>query len=436
MIIAYFFDFVNSKINFFGGFMIENIKNYLWAFPCSILIIIAGIVILFKTRFFVLRKIKTIILSTVGRVRKQKKAFSLMCTSLGGTIGVGNAVGVAGAIAEGGAGALFWMAIAGLFSMAIKYAEIYFAVIHKRRSGTAGTIAYIEKATGCSLFALIYAFSCILVSLGMGNLSQIKAALSASKDVIPLSPLCLGLIMTGLFLVTALGGIKKISAFSQTAVPCFSVLYILLLSIILFKERERLPTAFESIVNSSGVFYGIKWAVIKKGISCGFSKSVFSSEAGLGSAGFSHGETDEEPFIQARWGVVEVLTDTVICLMTGLAIICVGNIPEFQNVSLVTKGVFEINFGVYGSIFYALSMVFFAFSSVICWYYIGISALSHITKSKHIKCFYTIVFSIFISLAYFISDKIIIEFSDLSNALMMLINLPALLILSKKIKTD
>lgn len=400
------------------------------------LVIISGIIILFKTRFFVVRKIGIIISSTIGKVRKQKKAFALMCTSLGGTIGVGNAVGVAGAIAEGGAGALFWMAVAGIFSTSIKYAEIYLTVYYRGKSDIKGPFAYIKSVTDGNFFALIYAFLCILVSLGMGNLSQIKAALSASKDVFPIHPLCLGIILTVLFLFTALGGIKKISAFSQTAVPLFSILYIVLLSIILFKGRAKLPEVLSDILNSSGIFCGIKWAAIKKGISCGFSKSVFSSEAGLGSAGFSHGETDEEPFLQARWGIIEVLTDTVICLMTGLAVICVGNVPDFQSVSLITKGVFEINFGTLGGIFYAVSMLFFAFSSVICWYYIGTSALSFITKNKKVKSFYTFIFSLFIALSYFISDRIIIEFSDTANALMMLINLPAVMILAKNIKTN
>lgn len=415
--------------------MLENIKNYLWTFPCAFLVILSGIIILFKTKFFVIRKIGKIFGSTVGKIKKQKKSFALMCTSLGGTIGVGNAVGVAGAILEGGAGALFWMAIAGLFSMAIKYGEIYLAVYFKR-ADVKGPITYILNVTDCDFIAILYAFLCILASLGMGNLSQIKAAVSASTGVIPLSSFAISIILTVLFLFTVSGGIKKISSFSKIFVPLFSLIYILLLSVIIFKEREKLPEAFISIANSSGIFCGIKWSVIKKGVSNGFSKSVFSSEAGLGSAGFSHAETDEAPFLQARWGVVEVLVDTVICIMTGLAIICMEAVPSFQDVMLVTKGVFEYNFGVFGSIFYAVSMLFFAFSSVICWYYIGTSSLYYITKSQKINFLYTFVFSILIALSYFISNKIIIEFSDIANALMMIINLTAVMILAKKIKTN
>ena len=163
MIIAHIFYFVKSKFNFFGGNMLDVIKNALWTLPCGVLSIFSGILILIKTKFFILRHPLTVFRETLGKMFKDESSFALMCTSLGGTIGVGNAVGVAGAIAEGGAGAVFWMGIAGIFSMAIKYAEIFLAVLFKDRETYKGPLTYLKKATGNSFFPYLYSFLCIAV---------------------------------------------------------------------------------------------------------------------------------------------------------------------------------------------------------------------------------------------------------------------------------
>ncbi len=436
MIISHIFCFVKRNFNFFGGNMLEVIKNTLWSLPCGILVILSGTIILIKTRFFILRHPLNIFRETLGKMFKDKKAFALMCTSLGGTIGVGNAVGVAGAIAEGGAGAVFWMGIAGIFSMAIKYAEIYLAVLFKARDASKGPLPYLQKTTGGSFIPFMYSFLCITVSIGMGNLSQMKAGLNASRDIIPLPQYVLALILTLLFIIVSVGGIKKISSFSKYVVPVIALTYIVFLLGILFFERQKIPSVITEIASESGVISGIKWHLIKSGVAGGFSKSVFSTEAGLGSAGFTHAESENAPHAQALWGVVEVFVDTLICLLTAFAILALDDFPLINNSAFATRAVFEVSLGKFGAIFYSFSMIMFAFTSVVCWYFIGTCGVKNITQNKKATALYFVSFVTFMIISAFISDSVIIYLSDFANALMMIVNLPAVLILVKNLKSN
>lgn len=414
--------------------MLEVIKNALWS-PLTVLnLALVGIAILFVTKFFTLLKLPQIFCDTVLQARKNRKAFGLMCTSLGGTIGVGNAIGVAGAIIDGGAGAVFWMAVASILGMAIKYAEVYLSLYFKGHSRSFfGPIAYIEAGIGSKAMSFVYAFLCLGVSFGMGNLSQVKSALISLDGIMPIPEYVLSFILAIAFLYVALGGIDKIRSFSEIAVPFISLSYILLLTVILYKQRAYISDAFSEILSGSGVVSGIKWSVIKSGITSGFSKAIFSSEAGLGSAGFAHSASNTEPCEQAKWGVVEVFVDALICIMTALALLTFSARLSGAPETFMTRGIFALSFGKAGEIFYSVSMLIFAFSSLICWYYNGACALSYIKDGKGVKKIYCCIFATLIFLASFIGDSIIIDLSDIANALMMIVNVSALWVLVFKI---
>ena len=343
--------------------MLELIKNALWSPLTVINILLIGIVILAKTRFNTLFKLPSILRDTIFSTRRNRRAFSLMCTSLGGTIGVGNAIGVAGAICEGGAGAVCWIAIAGIIGMAIKYAEVYFSMIYN------GPIMYLEKSIGSKALSTIYAFLCVGVSLGMGNMAQTRSAIASVSGILPISGTMVAFFIAIAFLYVAKGGIEKIRKFSEIAVPLVSLMYVLLLGLILIHEREYLGTALKTVIKGSGVIVGIKWSLIKKGITIGFSKAIFSSEAGLGSSGFSHMESKIPPKEQAKWGVVEVLVDSLICIMTALSILVSENEVTGLPETHITRGVFTSSYGRFGELFFCLSMLVFAYASIICWYY-------------------------------------------------------------------
>ncbi len=403
--------------------MLEVIKNIVWS-PVTVLNLgLLGLIILIKTRFFTIIKLPVIFRDTIFSVKQNRKAFSLMCTSLGGTIGVGNAVGTAGAIIEGGAGAVFWMAIAGLLGMAIKYIEVYLSLIFN------GPIGYIEKGIGSKVMAWVYAFLCIGVSFGMGNMSQVKSALVAIEGAVPIHRCLMSFIFATAFLYIAKGGLDKIRRFSEAVIPFISLFYIVLLAVILYRQREFLPSAKDSILSGSGIFTGIKWALIKQGITGGFSKAIFSSEAGLGSAGFAHTESDILPNEQAKWGVVEVFIDSLICIMTALALLTFSHtlcgVPEI----FMTRGMFALSYGWAGEIFYGVSMLIFAFSSIICWYYNGSCAVKYICKKISAQKLYCFAFTALVFASGFIGDSTVLDISDIANALMMTVNVCALWVL-------
>ncbi len=403
--------------------MLEVIKNIVWS-PVTVFNIgLLGLIILIKSRCYTIIKLPIIFGDTLFSVRKNRKAFSLMCTSLGGTIGVGNAIGVAGAIIEGGAGAVFWMAIAGLLGMAIKYTEVYLSLMF------GGPIGYIEKGIGTKVMAYVYAFLCIGVSFGMGNMSQVKSALAAIEGTVPLHQCLIAFAFAIAFLHVAKGGLETIRRFSEYAIPFISLIYIVLLAIMLFKQRNNLRNVTDMIINGSGIFAGIKWALIKQGITGGFSKAIFSSESGLGSAGFTHTESNMTPHEQAKWGVVEVFVDSLICIMTALALLTysqsLANVPEI----FMTRGMFALSYGKTGEMFYSVSMLIFAFSSLICWYYNGSCAVKYICDKEHTKKLYRFAFTALIFFSAFLKDSTVLDISDIANAIMLTVNVSALWVL-------
>ncbi len=410
--------------------MLEVLKNFLWSPVIVVNLACIGLIILFKTRFYTIVRLPIIFKESVFSVGKNPKAFGLMCTSLGGTIGVGNAVGVAGAILEGGAGAVFWMGIAGILGMAIKYTEVYFAKLYDKKGF--GAISYIEYCSGTRFFSILYAFLTILVSFGMGNLSQTKTATTSLVGVLSLREEFIAISICVAFLFIAIGGIEKIRRFSEISVPVFAILYLSLLAIILFRQRDFLPSAIRCITTSSGVICGLKWSMIKLGITSGFSKAIFSCEAGIGSAGFAHSASENEPHKQAQWAVVEVFVDSLICIMTALAILSFPHDLSELSQTLITKAVFTFSFGKSGETFYAVAMLFFAFSSLLCWYYNGKCALSYIKNNTILKGFYTVAFSSIILITPFVTDTTIMDFSDVANALMIYVNVSALWVLISK----
>ncbi len=401
--------------------MLKLLKFIVWN-PFTVSIIVSvSLLILIKTRFYTILKLKFIFTSTVMKINENKKSFALMCTSLGGSIGVGNAISVAGAIFDGGPGAVLWMGIAGIFGAALKFAEVNLATFF------GGPIKYIQHAFKSRTIARLYAAFSVAVSFGMGNIAQIQPAIISAEKYLNIPKIIIVPVFALLILYVVIGGIEKISTFSQIAVPLMSLLYILMLLGIVFKNFSSLPNVLNSIITYSGIVKGIKWIIFKKAITVGFSSSVFSSEAGLGSAGFTHSNTNTNLLIQSNWAVIEILTDSLMCILTGITVLLMYQKIEFTSITEITGAVIECNYGKIGTIVFAVSLLSFAFTSVICWYYNGYCAISFLNP-KH-KKFYLITFVIIAILAGYINDTVVFDISDISNCFMMIINISAVAIL-------
>ncbi len=420
--------------------MLTSVRNILWGPATVFLIITAGIVLMFKTKFRALKNPVKTLKETL--FSKNSSSFKSMCTALGGTIGVGNTVGVAAAIIEGGPGALFWMLIASVFGMVIKESEIFLAVKFKPLLGDfSGPMYYIEKGLSSKFVAHLWAMSCVICAFGMGNISQSMAACESFERVFLFPKSIMGVIFSVFVFLVLSGGLGRIKNCASSIIPIISIMFVILSCVIIFLQRENLAFAVKSIFSSvfslSSGTVGVKWAVFASAIRAGFSRGIFSNEAGLGSASVVHSSSREtSPEKQARWGVIEVFIDTVIiCTLTGLMILTSDIYTHGASVQNLTLGVFVSALGTFGGSFYALSMVLFAFASILAWFCYAECSLIYIGANQKERILFRAVFAASSFLGTVISADNILVISDIFNAVMMLVNITALLLLSNHAKT-
>ena len=420
--------------------MLEIIKNILWSPITVIFIAVVGIIISIKTSFRALRKPKKVLNNTIFS-KNNSSSFEAMCTALGGTIGVGNTIGVAGAIYEGGPAALLWMLLASVFGMGIKEAEIYLAVKYKQAGAVfSGPMYYIEKGIGSKAFAMLWAVSCVFTAFGMGNISQSMAAVRSLNSVTGIDKEIISIFFTALIFILILSGMKGIKKALGACVPVITILFISVSLIIIYIQRSNLPTALCSIINSffngGAALSGVKWTLFAASMRAGFSRGIFTNEAGLGSASIVHSSSNESsPEKQAMWGVIEVFIDTVvICMLTGTMILTsntTGISPE-----KVTLNIFFNSLGKVGASFYSVSMLIFALASIMAWYCYAECALKYLGFPNKYLPFFKLAFSLAGFLGGIIEVESVLNISDIFNAVMLITNLTALLLLSNKLKSN
>ncbi len=416
--------------------MLEIIKSLLWSPLTVILIAVVGTVLCIRTSFRALRNPKRLFKDTL--FSNNKSSFEATCTALGGTIGVGNTIGVAGAIVEGGPSALLWMLIASLFGMVIKEAEIFLSVKYKPCGNEfSGPMYYIEKGIGSKKLARVWAFSCILTSLGMGNVSQSMAAISSIEGIIDGKRLFLCIILTLTVGVTVSLKLSEIKRIIGVIVPFVTVTFILSIVLILIINSKNIPYAisetFTSMIDLKSGCIGLKWSVITLAMRSGFSRGIFTNEAGLGSASIIHSSSNEaSPEVQAKWGVLEVFIDTVvICSLTGVAILSCNY--EGMAIESITQYVFISSLGKIGGIIYAVSMLFFALASIIAWFCYAQCAIKYLGGNN---LFFTFLFIFATFCGGMLNARSVLIISDIFNAIMLITNLIALLLLTRQAKSN
>lgn len=431
----------------------------------SVIILLLGIYFTFHTGFVQ----KNIVKSFFSFLPKQSESkgispFAAMCTTLAATLGTGNIVGVAVAISIGGPGALFWMALSGVFSMALSYAEGYLGVKYriKNNDGTyfGGPFCYIEKGMGTSFIPLskTYALLCALSGiLGVGTLVQINSASLACYDFfekitdmsVPLPGgnyhisvvLCSVVIslLTGLVIS---GGIGRIAVFSSYAVPVMSALYILFIFIVLVRNCSLLPVALGKIIfgafNPSSVTGGICGSFLVS-FKTGVCKGVFSNEAGLGTASITASASNTNSCSsQGLVCMFATFFDTVVmCTLTGLAIVVTDSWKIGKNGSSITSYALCTGTGINENIIsfvLMVSMVFFSFTSIIGWYcYCESSVRYFFGNAGMFSAIYSILYVFAVFIGPFADAEKLWSISDVLNAFLSLPNLAALYFLRKSI---
>ena len=436
------------------------VNNFIWGVPAMVCIFGVGLYLSIRTGFLQIRKFPYAIRTTLGRIFRKRSAsdgaitpFQAVCTALAATVGTGNIAGVAGAIAIGGPGAIFWMWVSALFGMCTKFAEVTLAVhfreINANGELVGGPMYYIKNGLGKKWNWLAYLFAAfgVLTVFGTGNATQVNTITTAinsallnyniiSESAVSTSNLIIGIVIAILIAMILLGGIKRIGQVTEKLVPFMALLYILLGLGVILLNIQNVPSVFVSIFKGAfqpsavtGGIIGSMFLSIKKGVSRG----IFSNEAGLGTGSIAHACADtKKPVKQGMFGIFEVFTDTiVICTLTALVILCSG-VPitygEAAGAELTILG-FTSTYGSWVSIFTAIAMCCFAFSTAVGWGLYGARCIEFLFSEKVIKPF-MVIYSLVAILGATANLGLMWSIAETFNGLMAIPNLIALFLLS------
>ena len=436
------------------------VNNFIWGVPAMICIIGVGLYLSIRTRFLQIRKFPYSMKVTLGRMMKKKEAsdgaltpFQAVCTALAATVGTGNVAGVAGAIAIGGPGAVFWMWISALLGMCTKFAEVTLAV-HFRETNAQGDLVggpmyYIKNGLDKKWHFLAYFFAAfgVLAVFGTGNATQVNtittaidSALSSFNalpaDAVKLVNLIIGVALAIIIALILIGGIKRIGNVTSKLVPFMAIMYIVLALGVIFFHIKSVPAVFASIIEGAfnpasvtGGVVGSFFMSMKKGVSRG----IFSNEAGLGTGSIAHACADtKKPVKQGFFGIFEVFVDTIIiCTMTALVILCSGvpvNYGEAASAELTISG-FTAVYGNWVSIFTAVAMCCFAFSTIIGWGLYDTRCIEFLFGSRSNKPF-MVLYSLTAIVGATMNLGLMWSIAETFNGLMVIPNLIAVFLLS------
>ena len=436
------------------------VNNFIWGVPAMVCIIGVGLYLSIRTGFLQIRKFPYAIRTTIGRMFRKKDAsdgaitpFQAVCTALAATVGTGNIAGVAGALAIGGPGAVFWMWVSALLGMCTKFSEVTLAVQFRETNAdgelVGGPMYYIKNGLPKCWHWLAYLFAAfgVLTVFGTGNATQVNTITTAinsaltnydllKPDQISTSNLIIGIVITIMIAMILLGGIKRIGQVTEKLVPFMALLYIVLALGVILLNLNVVPSVFASIIEGAfhpsavtGGVVGSLFLSMKKGVSRG----IFSNEAGLGTGSIAHACADtRKPVKQGMFGIFEVFTDTIlICTLTALVILCSQvSIPYGQaaGAELTIQG-FTATYGNWVSIFTAVAMCCFAFSTILGWGLYGARCIEFLFSSKVTKPF-MVVYSLVAILGATADLGLMWNIAETFNGLMAIPNLIALLLLS------
>ena len=442
----------------------QTVNGFIWGVPAMICIIGVGLLLSVRTRFIQVRKFGAALKNTIGKIFDKTQAkdgsmspFQAVCTALAGTVGTGNIAGVAGAIAIGGPGAVFWMWISAILGMCTKFSEVTLAIHFREKNANGeyvgGPMYYIKNGLSKKwhFLAVLYALFGVLTVFGTGNATQVNTIVSSIHSALhnlhiidgtvdERANLIFGIFIAAFVAMVLLGGIQRIGQVSEKLVPFMAALYVILAIGVVILHINRVPAVFAMIFKSAftpqaatGGIIGSMFLSMKKGVSRG----IFSNEAGLGTGSIAHACADTNNAVhQGMFGIFEVFMDTiVICTLTGLVILLgAPNIVYGQaaGAELTISG-FTATYGGWVSIFTAVAMCCFAFSTIIGWGLYGSRCIEFLGGEKLVRPF-LVAYSFVSIIGATINLGLLWDIADTFNGLMAIPNLIALLILSGQVK--
>ncbi len=433
------------------------INDIVWGPVMLTLLIGTGVFLSIKTGFLQFGKfgymMKNTILGVFSRNQHAKDSsgvspFQAVATAMAGTIGTGSIAGIATAIMAGGPGAVFWMWVSALLGMVTKYSEILLALKYREKNEkgrwVGGPMYYIKNGLNLKWLAVLFAVFAMIACLGTGNATQSNSIAVALQSTMNIKPWITGIVLTIIAGTVILGGVKRIASVNEKLVPFMAVFFVVCSVISLVINCQAIPGAFALIFKEAFNFKAATGGAAGYGIMLamhyGFSRGVFSNEAGLGSAPIAHAASStKEPVKQGLWGMFEVFfTTIIICTMSALVILTTGiwETGEFQGAALSIAS-FNAILPKVGSIVVTFSTIFFALSTILGWAYYGEVCMEFLSgNSQKAVIAYRCVYVAFVFIGTLGSLELVWSISETMNGLMAIPNLIGLMGLYKVIKTS
>ena len=455
------------------------VNNVVWGVPALVLLAFVGVLMTVLTKAFQVTHFRHWVKKTIGAVFSDKHVishtkdksisqFQSLCTALAATVGTGNIVGVAGAIMVGGPGAVFWMWVMAFIGMMTNYSENVLGIYYRRKNSrgewSGGAMYYLRDGLGAKkgcawigkALAVLFSLFCLIASFGIGNMTQVNSISGNMDAVFGVPTWVTGVVITVMVGLVVVGGLKRIASVTEKIVPFMVILYMVGTLAIFFINISKIGPVFSAIFrgafapeSAAGgiVGYGIKLAIEQ-----GMKRGVFSNEAGLGSSVMVHSNSHvKEPVKQGMWGIFEVFADTlVVCTLTAFSVLSSGLVnletgvtaTEFvnhagQTVALskanLVSAVFNQQFGFIGSAFIAVSIMLFAFSTVLGWSHYGTKACEYLLGEKRTVP-YRVLFVLLVFGGAVMGDNLAWDLADTFNGLMMIPNLIGVIVLSGQVR--
>lgn len=441
--------------------IVLKVQHYLSDYILIVALVVAGLWFTARTGFIQVRGFKRGMKQVFGGLFGKKgeagndgmSSFQALATAIAAQVGTGNIAGAATAIAIGGPGAIFWMWAAAFLGMATIYAEALMAQKYKQVGAdgivTGGPVYYIRAAFN-NVFGKVLAgiFAVLLIfALGfMGNAVQSNSIASSFNTAFGIPQWIMGLIVAVLALFIFSGGMKRIAKVTETMVPLMAALYIIGSLIVIIYNWRNIPLAFYEIFVGafapSSIAGGAVGATIKLALTKGVARGLFSNEAGMGSTPHAHAVAKvDHPVEQGHAAMIGVFIDTFVVLtMTALVIVTTRALPESYKVvdggytaAALSQFAYSLVYGKGGEIFIAICMFFFAFSTIVGWYFFGQANIKYLFGSKAVPI-YSILVCICVFLGSLAQVDLVWNMADCFNSMMVVPNIIGLLALSGMVK--
>lgn len=425
--------------------ILSSIDSFVWGPPLLVLLVGTGIYLstrLALLQVFKLPKALKLIFTAESKGQGDISSFAALATALAATVGTGNIVGVATAIKLGGPGALFWMWVAAFFGMATKYAEGVLAIKYRTQDANGeiagGPMYYIVNGMGKNwkpLAVIFSIFGVMVALLGSGTFTQVNSITDSLNNSFGFNPKIISILLAILVAIVVFGGIQSVSKVAEKVVPFMALIYILAaLTVLIFNASAILPSVMlvlKSAFTGQAATGGFAGATIMVAIQAGIARGVFSNESGLGSAPIAAAAAKtEEPVEQGLVSMTGTFIDTIIiCTLTGLTIIVTGGWSSALNGASLTQQAFSTVFGQFGIFALTISLVLFAFTTILGWGYYGERCFEFLFGTRAIPI-YRFIFVLMVAIGGYLKLELIWIIADIVNGLMAIPNLIALLALS------